>query len=99
MDSGFQSMTTNLQSLLIHTYKQNSISILITHLLNESESFPEALGLGSKIVAGSVDVPPPAVGNILAFSAFGRTDIESNIGFIIAPSGLKKKNTEHNMLF
>ncbi len=63
-------------------------TLLITHLIKESELFLEVVGLGSKIVDGSVDALFSAVGKVIAFCAFGRIDIESNIGFIIAPNGL-----------
>jgi branched-subunit amino acid transport protein AzlD len=62
-------------------------SILITYHIKESELFLELVGLGSNIASGSL-VPLLVVGKVIAFSAFGRTDIESNIGFIIAPNGL-----------
>ena len=62
--------------------------ILSTHLVKESELFLEVVGLGSNTVSGSV-VPFSVAGKVIAFSAFGRTDIESNIGFIIAPNGLQ----------
>lgn len=61
---------------------------LITHPIKESELFPDVVGLGSKTVNGSVAAVLLLAGNVLAFSAFGRTDMESNIGFIIAPNGL-----------
>ena len=63
------------------------------HLIKDSESLSEVVGLGSKIDVGSVG-PLLAVGVVLALSAIGRIDIESNIGFIIAPNGLESRKSD-----